>query len=184
MTVTYDDLISSEYQLLLSQMYKEQDWGGSGHKRKDIVLAFLDKCHAQTCLDYGCGQGKLKEALPSRITAEYDPGVTGKRALPAPADVVVCTDVLEHIEPDKLMAVMRHIRSLARKGIYLLIATRPANKDLPDGRNAHLIIEGADWWRAKLQEAGLPADTYTANDRELHVWVRLHQPNATPSVGK
>ncbi|UCF67363.1 MAG: hypothetical protein JSV80_16585 [Acidobacteriota bacterium] len=29
--------------------------------------------------------------------------------------------------------------------------TRPAIHRLPDGRNAHLIVESADWWRAQLE---------------------------------
>ena len=33
---------------------------------------------------------------------------------------------------------------------FLLIDTREAIKTLPDGRNAHLIIEGKDWWTEKV----------------------------------
>jgi hypothetical protein len=40
-------------------------------------------------------------------------------------------------------------RVTARPGIYT-IATGPAMKTLPDGRNAHLIQEGPEWWTAKL----------------------------------
>jgi hypothetical protein len=31
-----------------------------------------------------------------------------------------------------------------------VIHTGPAAKTLADGRNAHLIQEGADWWKAHL----------------------------------
>ena len=37
------------------------------------------------------------------------------------------------------------------KSAFLLIASYPAKKSLPDGRNAHLIIERFDWWRTKLE---------------------------------
>ena len=33
-----------------------------------------------------------------------------------------------------------------------LIATGPARKFLPDGRNAHLIQEGVNWWVSLLME--------------------------------
>ena len=36
--------------------------------------------------------------------------------------------------------------SLSRKAAFLTIATGPAKKFLPDGRNAHLIQEGPDYW--------------------------------------
>jgi hypothetical protein len=75
-------------------------------------------------------------------------------ALPGFADLVVCTDVLEHVEPELLDTVLRHLRSLARKAVFVVIATRPSNKTLSDGRNAHLIVETAEWWIAHLIEAG------------------------------
>jgi hypothetical protein len=33
---------------------------------------------------------------------------------------------------------------------WFRIACYPAKKHLPDGRNAHLIIESPDWWRTKI----------------------------------
>ena len=32
----------------------------------------------------------------------------------------------------------------------LVISLVPAKKTLPDGRNAHLILQTPDWWRDKL----------------------------------
>ena len=37
---------------------------------------------------------------------EYDPAIPGKDSLPEPADIVVCSDVLEHIEPNYLLNVL------------------------------------------------------------------------------
>jgi hypothetical protein len=63
---------------------------------------------------------------------------------------VVCTDVLEHIEPELIDNVLDHLKDLTRKVAFLAIATRPARKNLADGRNAHLIIQPSSWWLAKL----------------------------------
>ena len=41
---------------------------------------------------------------------------------------------------------MKHINELSTKYLWLRIDTKPARKVLPDGRNAHLIIENIDWW--------------------------------------
>jgi hypothetical protein len=80
----------------------------------------------------------------------YDPGIPADSALPAPADLVVCTDVLEHIEPEHLDAVLAHIFRLAQRAVFLQIALFPAKKTLPDGRNAHLIVQPANWWLDKI----------------------------------
>ena len=61
------------------------------------------------------------------------------------------TDVLEHVEPDKLMFVLDDIRNCAKQVVLFAIATRPSTKTFPDGRNTHLIIENAQWWKEKLE---------------------------------
>jgi hypothetical protein len=64
--------------------------------------------------------------------------------------MVACIDVLEHIEPECLDNVLDHIASLTEAVAFLSIHTGPALKKLPDGRNAHLIQEPAEWWLPKL----------------------------------
>ena len=39
---------------------------------------------------------------------------------------------------------------LTKKVAFLVIACRPANRHLDDGRNAHLIVEPPDWWLKKI----------------------------------
>jgi hypothetical protein len=46
---------------------------------------------------------------------------------------------------------LKIINTLFTKSAFLLIASYPAKKHLPDGRNAHLIIESFDWWKTKLE---------------------------------
>ncbi len=60
--------------------------------------------------------------------------------------------MLEHIEPDCLQDVLAHIRGLTRKCCFIVVAMRPSIKLLPDGRNAHLIVQPVRWWMAKLME--------------------------------
>src|SRR5262249_17383902 len=69
---------------------------------------------------------------------------------PQAADLVACTDVLEHIEPECIGAVLDDIASLVRHLVFLVIATQPAKKTLADGRNAHLIQEPVQWWAPPL----------------------------------
>ena len=67
------------------------------------------------------------------------------------ADLVVCVDVMEHIEPMLLVNVILHLRQLTIKRLLVAISLRAAGKRLRDGRNAHLIIESASWWAEQMR---------------------------------
>ena len=59
---------------------------------------------------------------------------------------------MEHIEPRFLNNVLEHINSLFTDIGYFYIATSPSKKDLSNGRNAHLIVAGPDYWREKIEK--------------------------------
>jgi hypothetical protein len=152
-----DKLISPEYCKMQSIMHRSpRGYGGRGDHWAATVVSVAKRYDAQSILDYGAGQGRLGVALRDRgfICRDYDPALKAMRERPSFADLVVCTDVLEHVEPDKLTDVLAHIRSLARRAAFLVIATRPANKLLPNGANAHLIIENDEWWKGRVLRAG------------------------------
>ena len=145
---------------LNKQMHAAQrGFGQSGRKHAAEVLAFISWNAVDSLLDYGCGSGTLHEALNDGVTCEnllwceireYDPAIEGKTASPEPADLVVCTDVLEHVEPELLGNVLRHLRLLTLKAALLVISTTPGSKKLPDGRDTHLSVHDAAWWRKEL----------------------------------
>jgi hypothetical protein len=88
---------------------------------------------------------------------------------PPAADLVVCFDVLEHVEPEYLDEVIRHIKSKTRKVAHFVIANVPdETKLLPDGRNPHLIVEPPNWWYAKLREH-FP---FVREELCIHYWAR------------
>lgn len=158
-SVDKSTLISDEYINQNKVLHaRPEGYGGSGKKSAETVKAFAATIGAARILDYGCGQGTLKNKLRDlgcqSEVLEYDPAIPGKDLMPKPADLVCCTDVLEHIEPDKLGAVLQHIYTLTKHSAYLLIAMRAANKTLPDGRNAHLTVKDARWWREKVSSVG------------------------------
>ena len=145
-----ENLISPEYLELQKRMHEiHPTYGTSSNKWFDLGEHIFDRYKPKSVLDYGCGKGELKKKFGD-IIREYDPAIEGKDAMPDVADLVVCTDVLEHIEPDKLDSVLDHIRGLARKAVIFNIHLKPAIKELPDGRNAHLIVEDAEWWKKRL----------------------------------
>lgn len=147
--------ISPDY--LDTQKYLHEQpkgYGGRGDKWAPAIYSLMKKYGCKSVLDYGCGQGTLAKSLRKLsqkiYVGEYDPAIQGKNFLPDPRDLVVCTDVMEHIEPDKLGVVIDHIFRLTNIALFLVIATRPSKKFLKDGRNSHLIIEPDSWWKERF----------------------------------
>ena len=144
------DVISSDYRALNEQLHESNPaYGTSGEKYVETVLKLAKSLETTSILDYGCGKGRLAAGLPFPIW-EYDPAIDGKRESPRPADLVVCTDVLEHIEPDTLMAVLADLARCTVKVGYFVVHTGKAQKTLADGRNAHLIQKPRAWWEKQL----------------------------------
>lgn len=158
---------------MISEAYKEQleekhrtgaGFGKSGHRWAAIVKELAEMLETQDVLDYGCGKGELNLHMPYQIK-QYDPAVPKFSATPQPADIVVCTDVLEHVEPEYTDAVLADLERVTKKKLLLNISSRMAEKTLPDGRNTHLVVEDAFWWIRKLT-AWRPV-TLNANLNEL-----------------
>lgn len=172
------DFITRGYAELQRELHaRAEGYGKSGQKYAAAAAAWAKKLGAETVLDYGCGEGNFAReiAKTSRLpVAEYDPAVAGRETLPKPAHLVVCTDVLEHVEPDRLPFVLAHLWMLAERGAFLSISTRPAKKTLADGRNAHLIQEALPFWMDALQRSGWVNFERIENvkGKELRLWLR------------
>jgi hypothetical protein len=145
------NLISESYRQQNKQLHEVGNYGISGHRHAQTVASLANQMGTRDILDYGCGRQTLQAALGYSIH-NYDPCLPGFDSEPVPAALVVCGDVLEHIEPEYLDNVLDDIQRVTLNMAYLVIATRPAKKILPDGRNAHLIQEGFGWWAQRLAD--------------------------------
>jgi uncharacterized Rossmann fold enzyme len=144
--------ISQQYVELNRKLHEaDYNYGGHGDRYAQIIQKLADSKGIKSILDYGCGKGALGAALDFPIW-EYDPCVPGKEAAPCPADLVVCTDVLEHIEPENLAAVLEDLKRVVKLSGFFAIHTGTSEKTLADGRNTHLIQQGMDEWRAELSK--------------------------------
>lgn len=152
-------IISNEYREMLTDLHDVTPlWGTSGGAHRNKIIALIDSHEFTSVLDFGCGKGYLIEQLKAHyretinITG-YDPCV-GMYAhnFYIGSELVTCTDVLEHIEPELLDNVLREIGLRATKMVYFAISLVEAKQILPDGRNAHLIIQSRAWWMNKLYE--------------------------------
>lgn len=134
-----------EYAQLQVELHSRGGYGVSGHKHADRIVDLARRMGTKSVLDYGCGQNTLAKALPFAIRS-YDPFIEEFSAEPDPADIVVCSDMWEHLEFDCVEDVLQHIHSKTIKCLFVDVAVRLAKKTLADGRNAHLIIQPPLWW--------------------------------------
>jgi len=151
--------ITNEYKEQIKKLHQSKNWGTTSaipHKVIEIIETF----NIKSILDFGCGKGKivelLKERFPNIEVIGYDPAFNTD--LPDKIEMIMSTDVLEHVEPNFLDETLSDLYSRAEKVQYHLIACHKAKKILPDGRNAHLIIETPDWWQEKFRN--LPGEIY------------------------
>jgi len=176
-------IISETYRQLNKQLHDlRPDYGSYGKRWADMAIGMVLEKKAQSFLDYGCGKQTLSRVMgwkwrmelgspyPLKLV-DYDPALPGLDATPEPADVVFCTDVLEHIEPDHLDAVLADLQRVTRNAGFLTVATRPAVKSLPDGRNAHLIQKPWYWWAEKIDHVFVVNVCEPADGMEVRFWI-------------
>lgn len=156
--------ISQEYKAIQEQMHDTHErYGVSGSEHASRVFMagaqIVKKFGKCDILDYGCGKETLKSAMeesfpaiPGMRVVGYDPGREGFDAEPRQAQVVVCTDVMEHVEPECVDAVLRHLCELTEHVAIIDVALTPAIKHLPDGRNAHICLKSRDWWLSFIKK--------------------------------
>jgi len=151
-------LISEAYAAQQRELHATGTYGTVGEHFGGLVSQIVDRLEVTHLLDYGCGSRMsltkgLKIKPGRKLTYQgYDPGA-GREELataPIPAQMVCCIDVLEHIEPDYLDNVLKHLQELTEVVAFVTVHTGPAMKTLPDGRNAHLTQEPIEWWLNKL----------------------------------
>lgn len=147
-------IIDPEYQAQLVEMHNKGRFF-RGSKMLEVMQPVIEKYQPSSILDFGCGQGALlnsmQQAYPDVRINGYDPGNHLHSEIPKQSfDMIVSNDVFEHIEPEYLSSTLQLINDTMNIVGWFRIACYPAKKSLPDGRNAHLIVESPAWWRQQL----------------------------------
>lgn len=145
----------------------KKTFSGNGvlkHARALVSLSCAIGAHS--AIDYGCGKGlqygktfpaddgtdQMLEAALGYNVFKFDPAVPAFTAPPAvAADLVWCTDVLEHIPEEDIPFIVSELSRLAVKGVFVTIGTYPAKKVLPNGENAHVCIKPTEWWEEQFK---------------------------------
>lgn len=147
--------ISDSYLTEQKKLHENPKYGVASLSFAPVVRSLLRLGKCESLSDYGAGKCNLKKALHLRDGGKvqyqpYDPAFP-EYGTPRPADLVTCIDVLEHIEPASLDAVLSEISSISKRLAFLTVHTGPAKKVLTDGRNAHLIQESTSWWLSRFE---------------------------------
>tara|TARA_B100000700_G_C14969310_1_gene820495 strand:+ start:791 stop:1333 length:543 start_codon:yes stop_codon:yes gene_type:complete len=144
--------------------------------RPSKIVALLKENNCKYVLDYGCGKGVLVEFLNANdITCKgYDPAVerfSNKPIHGSRYDCVTCLDVLEHIPYDCIDSILNDICSYDARYVLFNIALRKASQLLPDGSNAHLIVQDRAWWDKKLKDIFQVHSIETLNHKPRGNWL-------------
>lgn len=174
-------IINDEYKQQLQALHKNPKMFEAGAKKLGKLDKFLTQYTPTSLIDFGCGKGNLIKAIaenyPGISVTGYDPGVEEFENLPdGTFDLLISTDALEHVEPEMIDETLKVINRLFSKAAYLVIASYRAKKTLPDGRNAHLIIESFDWWEQKIKQY-IDGNIVLVKDVEVNA-----QPKKGPSI--
>lgn len=171
---------TGQYKAMQLELHEKGNYGVTGQMYGPMIfhaIAQLAKrLGAVSVLDYGSSTGNTLKAvrdgfwLPPTVTdACYDPFVAEFAKEPEPADFLICTDVLEHVEPECTRSVLDHIASLTKRLAFFSISLVPAQKVLSDGRNAHINLPGEEFWLKELKRRFILSEVSVQPDRTMLV---------------
>ena len=139
-----------QYKLLYK---RKKNYGKTSIKLYDMLKKIINDLNISSVLDYGCGKSKLLDLIKknSKIKIfKYDPAIKKYSKLTKnKTDLVICTDVLQHVPLYDLDRVLKEIKS---KGIYILFYIKCTNHKtkLPNGTYANCTVYDKKWWLEKL----------------------------------
>lgn len=149
-------MITEDYKKVLTAIHAKTKFG-KRRKLPAMLEEYIAEKNPSSILDFGCGKGNLvntlKEKYPNKVIFGFDPANPEYDKPLHNVEMIVSTDVLEHIEPHFLADTLLEIKANS-KYMFHLISCAPAKLILPDGRNAHLIQESPVWWKEQFTKIG------------------------------
>jgi SAM-dependent methyltransferase len=155
----------------------ERMWANPGYRRRAPGMEhamgarqFLNMRAGDSIYDWGCGTmratalfkacGLAATGIDFARNASEFPGVPFIEAclweLPdmVPADWGFCSDVMEHIPPERVSEVLAGIAARTRRQVYFIISTQ-ADRWGPKalGVPLHLTVKPNGWWIEEIRKA-------------------------------
>lgn len=127
---------------------------GCGTGRGGLMLAVLGQLSV-TLVDFvrNCLDDKVRGALENPNNRIRFVKADLEKNLPAAAEYGFCTDVMEHIPPDKVDLVLNNILRAAQH-VFFAISNCDDQCGALIGEPLHLSVHPYDWWREKFERRG------------------------------
>ncbi len=167
------------------ELYSGDKYGKVENKNQSKWLMSKNLSDLHTAVDFGCGRGHVVRALSKmgiKTTGvdfaeslkdswgddtSFINGDVRTTELDEIFDLVVCHDVLEHISKEDIDVALSNLEEHTGKYISLAIANHP---DVWNGKELHLIQEGIDWWRKKVEAYWNIVEFESWCDGRLHLF--------------
>jgi len=133
---------------------QKEDYGSFGHRWRLGISALIKKYNIKSIIDFGAGKKTLEKSIGHEISIQsYDPAFDSLNPNLIPADLLVCTHVLEHVEPEYLQSTLDYLSSLTNKAFLLVMDNGVSGKILPDGTESNLIQKDMNWWESQINKS-------------------------------
>jgi hypothetical protein len=158
-----------------AEIHRTKPYGRGGKIKRRLIAPWVFLRRPKSILDYGSGQNRMVEAFISpwtKVRHRYDPAIPAISKVPLDHyELVICTDVMEHLDANEIDPVLKHIRSLCDDAL-LLVDTQIAGTFLPNGENAHATVQSSDWWLVRVKRFFPDSELIDAtNDRAyIRTW--------------
>jgi len=121
-----------------------------------MVSELINANKIQSLLDYGSGLGEVPQNLEvdHKVDVQlYDPAIEKYQEAPKEAEMVICLDVLDAVEPGCQDNVLDDLQRLTNKMAFISINTMLPDSladqvEADSGRN----FKPVEWWLPKLME--------------------------------
>jgi 2-polyprenyl-3-methyl-5-hydroxy-6-metoxy-1,4-benzoquinol methylase len=146
---TYREIINEYYKIYWAESSGGKLYGKSSEDLLEWITPYIKELNPKTILDWGCGRSCLVNYFwkdGERKIYKYDPAIHEYKDKPEiVADLLLCTDVLEHIPKEHLALCFQEIFKHSRKQIFTVSMIK-ARKKLPCGMNAHVNVQNRTYW--------------------------------------
>jgi len=157
-------------------VHAQSQYGRSAKTHRAAIQACIVELKPYSIVEYGCGRSRLCDDLEYNEASyvRFDPAIPGIDVLTASkADLVINTDVLEHIPRAEVDALLEKIAALGNR-VFFNISTRLASEVLPNGENAHCTVLPAEEWLEILLPHFPDAELVHINPKESCLILTWH----------